>query len=270
MNNIQIKLLEIAKEYIKVCEKLNLRYFALGGTALGAMRHNGFIPWDDDIDFCMPREDYDIFVKEGQKLLPEHLFIQSHETEKNYLCPFAKIRDCNTTAIENGDKDLDINHGLWIDIFPLDGMPASLRKRKWLTWIDMKLLRRRFLSYQYVSKIFHIKVVNFLIIIILPSKRLAYKISKRLSIKYKYDDSELIWWNWNNRAKRNIRREWFDRYQLIDFENIKIRAPYKCDEYLIEHYGDWRNLPPVEEQVSVHTLYKIDLNKSYKEYYKGE
>ena len=83
MNRIQGKLLEIAKEYIKVCEKLHLRYFALGGTALGAMRHNGFIPWDDDIDFCMPREDYDIFVKEGQKLLPEHLFIQAHETEKN-------------------------------------------------------------------------------------------------------------------------------------------------------------------------------------------
>ena len=86
MNQIQIKLIEIAKEYIKVCEKLNLRYFALGGTALGAMRHNGFIPWDDDIDFCMPREDYEKFCNEAQKHFPDHYFIQTHDTDKNYYC----------------------------------------------------------------------------------------------------------------------------------------------------------------------------------------
>ena len=201
MNNIQQKLIEIAKEYRKVCEKLNLRYFALGGTALGAMRHNGFIPWDDDIDFCMPREDYDRFVKEGQKLLPGHLFIQTHQTDKNYIAPYGKVRDSNTTAIENATKDVKMNHGLWIDIFPLDGLPKSPRKRKFYAFLDNGLLRRIYSSSHYYSKRFRSKIANFLVKILFPSKRLALKHSIKLSTKYSFDDSELFWWNWGISCK---------------------------------------------------------------------
>ena len=266
MNDIQKKLLEIAKEYIKVCEKLNLRYFTLGGTALGAVRHNGFIPWDDDIDFCMPRKDYEIFVNEGQKLLPKHLFIQTYKTDRNYISPFGKVRDSNTTAIENANKDIDMNHGLWIDVFPLDGLPSSKRKRKFYAFIDNGLLRRRYSPSHYYSKRFRSKIANFFIKIILPSKRLALKWSIKLSTKYDYDKCELFWWNWGTRGKREIKREWFDNFTMLDFEDIKIRVPYMYDEYLIEHYGDWKKLPPLEQRVSVHNLYLVDLNKSYKEY----
>lgn len=268
MNEIQSKLLEIAKEYIEVCEKLNLRYFALGGTALGAMRHNGFIPWDDDIDFCMPREDYEKFCNEAQKHFPDHYFIQTHYTDKHYYCQYAKLRDSNTTAIEKAVKDVKMNHGLWIDIFPLDGLPVSDKKKKRLDFIDFKLLRRRYQSYKYKLPQFHIKVANFLIKILLPSKHLAYKSCINKSKKYPFENSEYIWWMFEKRCKLYIKREWFDNYKMHQFEDIQIRVPVECEKYLEGHYGNWKQFPPEEDRKPIHSIIVLDLNKSYKEYAK--
>lgn len=268
MNEIQEKLIEMSKEYIKVCEKLNLRYFALAGTILGAVRHKGFIPWDDDIDFCMPDEDYKIFLKEAPKYLPKNYFIQHRDSEKNYFSPYAKIRDSNTTAIEIANKDTDINHGLWVDIFPLYGMPSSVRKCKRLDFIDFEIMRRRYLHYRYKSHRFLGKCVNFINYIICPSKRLAYKITKHYFKKSAFDKSEYVWWGWHKRLEIRLRKEWFDSYIEMPFEDIKVRVPKNYDEYLKAHYGNWEQLPPEEKRVSVHTFYKLDLNTPYTEFYK--
>lgn len=103
-----------------MCDKLKLKYFVIGGTLIGAIRHNGFIPWDNDIDIAMPREDYEKFIKLGQKHLKKNLFIQTYKTDPNYLQNYTKIRDSNTTFIESNVKKHNINHGIFIDIFPLD------------------------------------------------------------------------------------------------------------------------------------------------------
>ena len=92
--------LEILKEFIGVCANLNLRYFLAGGSVLGTIRHNGFIPWDDDIDVIMPRKDYEIFLEKGQSLMQKQFFIQTYKTEPDYVMGFAKIRNSNTTFIE--------------------------------------------------------------------------------------------------------------------------------------------------------------------------
>ena len=115
------KELEILKNFISCCEKMNLTYYIAFGTLLGAIRHKGFIPWDDDVDVCMPREDYDRFIREGGKYLPENYFIQTMESDPKYALNFAKLRDSNTTLFEKHVIDVDINHGVFIDIFPLDG-----------------------------------------------------------------------------------------------------------------------------------------------------
>ena len=270
MNEIQQKLLEIAKEYIKVCEKLNLRYFVMFGSAIGALRHNGFIPWDDDIDFGMPRPDYEIFLKEAQKHLPNHYFVQTHETDKNYYCQYAKVRDSNTTAIESAVKDIDMNHGLWIDIFPLDGLPVSLKKRKKLDFIDFKILRRRYQDYKYKLPQFHIKVANFLVKILVPSKERAFKKSMKLAQKYEFDKSEYVFYMFSKRSKFNLKREWFDTYKTHKFEDIEVRIPCECEKILEMFYGDWKQLPPIDQRNGGHSLLIVDLNKSYKEYIKKE
>lgn len=126
-NKIQNKLLNVAKEFKRVCEKNNLKYYMACGTLLGAVRHNGFIPWDDDMDFYMPREDYNKLIEIDRLGLSNGFskqFIFKHWNKtKNYIWNFGKLEDKNTTCIESTIADNKINYksGIGIDIFILDG-----------------------------------------------------------------------------------------------------------------------------------------------------
>lgn len=122
--------LEMLKAFIKACDMLNVKYFLLGGTLLGAVRHKGFIPWDDDIDVGMLREDYEIFIAKGASYLPDNLFIQNVYSDENYTMCFSKIRNNNTTFIESTVSHLKMNHGVFIDIFPLDYYPDEAKKQR--------------------------------------------------------------------------------------------------------------------------------------------
>ena len=117
--------LNILQEYIKACEILGLNYCLIGGTLLGAIRHKGFIPWDDDIDVAMPRKDYEVFIREAQKVLPNNLFVQSFLSDSHLPYNFCKVRDNNTTFIETATQKRKIHHGVFIDVFPLDNYPED-------------------------------------------------------------------------------------------------------------------------------------------------
>ena len=123
-------------EFDRVCKQLGINYTLSSGTLLGAVRHGGFIPWDDDIDVAMLREDYNKFIAEGQQLLPEHLFIQTYETDKNYPLNFSKIRDVSTVLIEYCTRNLQMKNGAYIDIFPIDKVSSNSIVR----WFDNMLL----------------------------------------------------------------------------------------------------------------------------------
>ena len=120
LKGIELQLLDA---FVSACEQLNIDYYILAGTLIGAVRHKGFIPWDDDIDIGMFRKDYDIFLEEGQKLLPKDVFLQTFITDKEYPTYFAKLRKSNTTFIEKSVSKLKMNHGVYLDIFPLDYFP---------------------------------------------------------------------------------------------------------------------------------------------------
>lgn len=124
-NEIHKKELDIALEFRKICEKYDLKYFMLGGSMLGAIRHNGFIPWDDDIDFGMPRDDYDKFIDLVTNELSKKYNFVSFENTKDYKLFFSKIEDRSYTMIDKSNiKDKIVFP--WIDIFPIDGVPEKL------------------------------------------------------------------------------------------------------------------------------------------------
>ena len=112
--------LDIMREIDRICRKHNLTYFLAYGTLLGAVRHKGFIPWDEDMDIMMPREDYEQFLKVASDELPLHLMIDSYPQNPRYFNPFAKVRNRNTLFAIRALQNYDGPQGLWIDIFPMD------------------------------------------------------------------------------------------------------------------------------------------------------
>ena len=126
MNAVQ---LEIFRAFVEVCEKLNLTYYMVHGSLLGSVIHKGFFPFDDDIDVAMFRKDYDILMSKGQEYLPKGLFLQSCCTQTEFPLPFGKIRKSETAFVQPMFKNLNINMGIYIDIFPIDYYPDNSIKK---------------------------------------------------------------------------------------------------------------------------------------------
>ena len=125
MTELQKLEFDMLGEVMRISELLGIKCFLVCGTALGAVKYKGFIPWDDDVDVGMFREDYERFCAEAPKFLPEPYFLQTHDTDPVYPLIFAKLRNSQTTYIESSIKSLNINHGVYIDIFPLDLYPVK-------------------------------------------------------------------------------------------------------------------------------------------------
>ncbi len=264
--------LDILKAFIDVCEKLNLKYYVIGGTLLGAVRHKGFIPWDDDIDVGMMRKDYEIFLEKGQALLPDYYFIQTRKTDPNYPIFFAKIRDSRTTFIETAVKNIKINHGVYLDIFPLDYYPENKIKGKWIEFKKKVIyLRRRSvftLDEKSKGSIFKetlAKVLGLFTRIFYPTINSAFKAWNKLCLKTK--ESKFIE-NYGGAwgVKEIAPIDWFKANTQLEFEKINVLAPDGYDKWLKKVYGNYMKLPPIEKQVSHHHTDIIDLSKSYTYY----
>ena len=129
LRTFQLRLLDILTEVDKACQTHHIRYYLVAGTLLGAVRHKGFIPWDDDIDIAMPRPDYERFLRHAHEWLPAPLEVVAPEYTKHYPFAFAKVQDSHTTLLER--RKLQYIGGLCIDIFPLDGLPSGQLKQWW-------------------------------------------------------------------------------------------------------------------------------------------
>lgn len=262
IRTLQLHILEILSTVDRVCRDNNIRYYIADGTMLGAIRHKGFIPWDDDIDIGIPRKDYDLLIQNAEKWLPKPYELICAENDVNYPFPFAKVQDANTTLIER--KSMKYIGGVYIDIFPMDGVPDGKMKQK-----------IHFAKYQYYKKLLyyiyrdpykHGKGVQSWIPLL--SRKLfkfatVQKSVRNLLRKYDFDEN-------NNFAifddgKKSIMpKTVLGKPTPILFEDKIVLGIEKYDVYLTKLYGNYMQIPPVEKQ-KIHGFYYVDLNKPYKE-----
>lgn len=265
----KMRLKEILDVFVKICEKYNLTYYLSSGTLLGAVRHKGFIPWDDDIDVDMPIEDYKKFTKIVQKELGSQYFFQDYHTDKCLNVTWGRIRENNTTSMPVQESDFNIHYGIDIDIFPLIGIystPIGAKLQRVLYDINVTLLQG-----DYYKLYKHWKpsiIVRMLYAFPRSVRHLIVDLNNRIVYK-KFHGSKQGFSAYSYSSKRNP--YFFKNSDELVFEGTKYRVPYNWDGVLKECYGDYMTLPPLDQRGGHEdTLGKIifDLEKNFEEYRK--
>ncbi len=251
--------LDMLKYIKKICDKNNLRYYLAGGTLLGAIRHKGFIPWDDDIDILMPRPDYEKLVSIINKKDGRYLLLTPEQNDYYYV--FNKLVDTKTILKEWWVHPIN-NMGVYLDIFPLDGFPDS--EKKYTIYAD-ELLReyRDFTNSRKdgykMSVHWHERILKKFIKypLHLIKKRIPWKKRQKNLInnmqKYKYENSKNVAFILSAYKKREIlNKSIYDDVILVQFEDEKFNAPIGYDDYLKALYGNYMELPPVDKRETHH------------------
>ncbi len=256
----------ILKTFIDACDKLNLKYWICGGTLLGAIRHKGFIPWDDDIDVYMPRVDFEKFISEGQKLFSNQYFIQSYHTKKEYPRTYAKLCDSQTTFVESIHRYYDINHGAFVDIFPLDNYCADEKDKKRLYNKKKRLLRCIDKNFFREGKAEKVRSVIKKIVYPMPANVAVKKLDNLFkSVKY---SGYYINYMSPYGEKEVYPAEYFLESVDVEFNGLMVKAPKEYHKILTKVYGDYMQLPPEEKRKTHHNFIIVDMHKPYKEYFK--
>jgi len=264
LRKLQLTELEILKDVIRVCKEENLRYFLMGGTFLGAVRHKGFIPWDDDIDISMPREDYDRFFEIAQEKLNDKYIYKNFKKGNEKTIYFSRVED-KSVQIEDNSAITKRTRNAWIDVFPLDGMPNNPIIRKFRQ--ARLLYRRLLLQYSQFSIIVNQDLPNrpFLEKMLikvgkifnfekhLDTEKCLYKLDKVIR-KSKYENSKYVA-NFMGayKFKEMFKKEIYDNTAVYDFETEKVIAPKDYDFVLKQLYGDYMKIPPEHQQNKHHS-----------------
>lgn len=265
MNDLQVKEFELLKCFIEICEKLNLKYYLLNGSALGAIRHNGFIPWDDDVDVGLMREDYEAFLDKAPSFLPGYFFLQNYKTDPCFPAIYSKLRNSDTTFVEKSYSKLNINHGIYIDIFPLDGYPQN-KMTQFFFEIKKKSYKRKLACAFDVSRGIKSKIPYVINIALGYQKKTnitAQKYEKML-MKYSAEDENIIanHGNWQGKLEYCDKSQYGNGFKT-SFEGLSVTVPEKYDEYLTQKYGDYMELPAENERIGHHYYSVLDVNKPY-------
>lgn len=274
LKDIQKVDLKIFKEYKRLCEKYELSYFAIGGTCIGAVRHGGFIPWDDDIDVAMPFEDYNRFrsIAEQELSYPYAVYDQHKNKHTSHL--FLKIHDESTAFIpKNCIKLYDRYMGISLDVMPIYGMPDDAAKQEQIMRrckkyrINNRMLRMP-ITIEPSLKMKVLWVLRAPLRLALPFDYFGKKQEIEFG-RYDFNNSDFILFGWRSIPSRSrFFKEDFIDYVEFPFEDTSIRVPVGYDRYLKMDFGDYMTLPPLSEQKSTHIPGIVDVNTSYKYYLK--
>lgn len=279
-SEIQNVQLAVLKEFQSLCTKHKLDYFAIGGTCIGAVRHKGFIPWDDDIDVAMPFHDYQRLISIAKRELHHKYELIEGNTCEHFIFNFAKIHDVSTTCIEQSVvKYKDRYCGIFIDIFPIHNLPNSRWKRKVVINVNHVLNRMNMHVRFPMSdcqtakrKLIHLIAAPFKLI---GGYRFFSDMQNRLFAAYdKRQDCKYVIFPWRGRPVKNTLYSYKDVFFATDFSEIKIaefedtviRIPNGFDRYLRMDFGDYMQLPPECKRKPGHSTAIISIGRAYKEY----
>lgn len=260
---LQLRILKTLIAVDKVCKENNLRYYIMAGTMLGAIRHKGFIPWDDDLDIGMPRADYDRLMTNADKWLPQPYEAVCAENDKEYPLPFAKIQDASTTLIER--MHLKYLGGIYLDVFPIDGVPTSRMTQ-----------RSHFAKYEFYKRALYLVhrdpykhgkgPSSWLPLLCrkLFTPAGIQKSIRKIMTKYDFDQSPLVC-DYDDGMRGIMPKEILGVPTPITFEGEKVRGVQEYDAYLTQKYGDYMTIPKQSGQRQ-HNFHYLDLNKPYRNF----
>jgi lipopolysaccharide cholinephosphotransferase len=251
IRDIQLQLYDVLCRFDDICKKYSITYYLTGGTAIGAVRHKGFIPWDDDIDVAIPRPDYERFSHYAQLELGEKYFWQTQFTDSEYHLPFGKIRKNNTSSIEAYQIPNLKRNGIFIDVFPLDGAPnyffriINLGIPKYINRIIIRKNVNRKFHKGYLEDLwmFTARMIPYSVLHWIQSmciRLYPYAASKyfvNLGGAYSYE-------------KETGPMKWLNPPKYLNFETRLFPVMNNYDSYLRHVYGDYLKLPPEDKRTS--------------------
>lgn len=263
--------LDLLMELQRVCNRYNIKMFVVWGTLLGAIRHKGFIPWDDDLDVGLLREDYDKLCEIASKEFCEPYFFQTADSDRNFFIGYARLRNSDTTGIIKDNLDVEYNNGIYIDIYPLDGYPQNNLKRK------IQFLMRDF--YTSIGLIYY--RTNYPDNVI---KKGLIKCCQKIAHIVKYETILKKYYKWCTISNKNaetvgllyhnslcekyyFKKRYIGNIKKMQYENCMVNIPENYDKILKSVYGDYMKFPPVKERGMWHNdqlIYDPDI--PYKEY----
>lgn len=254
--------LEILKKIDEICNQLGLKYYLAYGTLIGAIRHKGFIPWDDDVDIMMPRNDYDrlthYFIENKENLKPLEII----NPQINKECPYTISRISDSRYVLDVDNEEDYGIGLFVDIYPLDGVGNTVKE-----YTKLKNKSSRFASMCFLSTRKKVKRENTKSYIKYMVKFPAFAVAKLLgkdffmkklyhmANKCDYENSKYVGciiWTSDDGLRGIFPKEWFEKTIDVEFEGKKFKAPGEYDKVLTHGYGDYMELPPEKERIAHH------------------
>lgn len=267
VQQLQQRILRIVQAVDTVCARHNLRYYIWAGTMIGAVRHKGFIPWDDDLDIAMPRPDYNRLIEHAQEWLPAPFQLVCAETDALYPLPFGKIQDASTTLIER--MHLKYLGGIYIDVFPIDGVPQSKLARRW-----------QFARYEYYKRVLYLLCRD-------PYKhghgpsswvpllcRKLYTLGgvqrkiRSILMRYGYDQSPLVA-DYDDGMHGAMPKSVLGTPTPYAFDNTVLKGVEQYDTYLTNKYGDYMTIPKHDRQRQ-HNFNYLDLDHPYSQYHKSQ
>lgn len=249
--------LELLKEILRVCQKYELHPVVYSGTMLGAVRHHGFIPWDDDLDIVLIREDFDKLVHVAEREFTNPIFFQTPLTDRKYFFEYARLRNSETTGMITWNKSVDYNNGIYVDIYPLDGYVDN--KLKLGIQLLQKKIVKQFLASYYADDSYKSRKPGWLVGILKRAAHLRpyeewYILFEKIISRYSETAERLTLLGHEYHI---ISKYWCNKSDLKDiiwvpFEDINVPVPANYDKMLTNFYGDYMEFPPIEERGTWH------------------